>query len=113
MLILLGPFMACGDIVLLVFSQYAHTVNKKYRIFTMGKRADNRVNVNCWVPKDVKEALDRIALASQRSRTQVLELLVKSADVRLDQLGGEADVSQLFADVLRDAKGEKPTLPED
>ena len=70
----------------------------------MARRADNRVNVNCWVPKDVKEALDRLANSSQRSKTQVLELLVKAADARLEQLGGEADVSQLFSDVLRDSK---------
>ena len=70
----------------------------------MGKRADNRVNVNCWVEKDVKDSLDRIAAASHRSRTQVLELLVQAANARLDQLGGEADVSQLFADVLREKK---------
>ena len=43
------------------------------------KRADNRVQLACWVEKDVKEALVALAQLSGLSVTACLEALVREA----------------------------------
>jgi hypothetical protein len=62
----------------------------------MSKRADGRKNVNSWFTTESKEALEALSIASKRSKTQVLELLVLEAYQKLEGLNEKATLSQIF-----------------
>lgn len=53
----------------------------------MGKRADNRVGQHFYVEEDVAEMLSLLSDASRRSKTQVVEFLVRQEHEKRKQLG--------------------------
>lgn len=59
----------------------------------MGKRADNRVGQHFYVDEDVAEMLKALSAASRRSKTQVVEFLVREEHEKRKQ-SGQLGVSQ-------------------
>ena len=59
----------------------------------MGKRADNRVGQHFYVEEDVAEMLSLLSDASRRSKTQVVEFLVRQEHEKRKQLG-QLEVAQ-------------------
>ncbi len=60
------------------------------------KRADNRVRKNFALPSEVDDMLLDLARATNRSATQVLELLIAQEHSKRSALGQLQDIQPLF-----------------
>jgi hypothetical protein len=73
----------------------------------MGKRAENRVGQHFYVDEDVAEMLKALSDASRRSKTQVVEFLVREEHEKRKQ-SGQLGVSQgLFPEPQPSPKAKK------